>query len=32
MKCEIGAEILHDFMLYGDYFTDAYTERSVSNG
>lgn len=32
LKCEIGAEIPHDFMLDGDDFTDAYTERSVSNG
>lgn len=32
LKCEIGAEIPHDFMLDGDVFTDAYKERSVSNG
>ena len=32
LKCEIGAEIPHDFMLDGDGFTDAYKERSVSNG
>lgn len=32
LKCEFGAEIPHDFMLDGDDFTDAYTERSVSNG
>lgn len=32
LKCEIGAEIPHDFMLDGDDFTNAYTERSVSNG
>lgn len=32
LKCEIGAEIQHDFMLDGDDFTDAYKERSVSNG
>lgn len=32
LKCEIGAEIPHDFMLDGDDFTDAYKERSVSNG
>lgn len=31
-KCEIGAEIPHDFMLDGDNFTDVYKERSVSNG
>lgn len=31
LKCEIGAEIPHDFMLDGDDFTDAYKERSVSN-
>lgn len=32
LKCEIGAEIPHDFMLDGDDFIDAYKERSVSNG
>lgn len=32
LKCEIGAMIPHDFMLDGDDFTDAYKERSVSNG
>lgn len=32
LKCEIGAEIPHDFMLDGADFVDAYTERSVSNG
>lgn len=32
LKCEIGAEIPHDFMLDGNDFTDAYKERSVSNG
>lgn len=32
LKCEIGAEISHDFMLDGDNFTDVYKERSVSNG
>lgn len=32
LKCEIGATIPHDFMLDGDGFTDAYKERSVSNG
>lgn len=32
LKCEIGAEIPHDFMLDGDEFTNAYKERSVSNG
>lgn len=32
LKCEIGADIPHDFMLDGDDFTDAYKERSVSNG
>ena len=32
LKCDIGAEIPHDFMLDGDDFTDAYKERSVSNG
>ena len=31
LKCEIGAEIPHDFMLDGDDFTSAYNERSVSN-
>ena len=31
LKCEIGAEIPHDFMFDGDDFTDAYKERSVSN-
>lgn len=32
LKCEIGAEIPHDFMLDGDEFTNAYKERSVFNG
>lgn len=32
LKCEIGAYIPHDFMLDGDEFTNAYKERSVSNG
>lgn len=32
LKREIGAKIPHDFMLDGDDFTDAYKERSVSNG
>lgn len=32
LKCEIGAEIPHDYMLDGDDFTNAYKERSVSNG
>lgn len=32
LKCDIGAEIPHDFMLDGDDFTSAYKERSVSNG
>lgn len=32
LKCEIGAEIPHDFMLDGDNFTNVYKERSVSNG
>lgn len=32
LKCEIGAEIPHDFMLDGADFTNVYTERSVSNG
>lgn len=32
LKCEIGAEIPHDFMFDGDDFTGAYKERSVSNG
>lgn len=31
LKCELGAEIPHDFMLDGDDFTNAYKERSVSN-
>lgn len=31
LKCEIGAEIPHDFMLDGDDFTSIYKERSVSN-
>lgn len=31
LKCKIGAEIPHDFMLDGDDFTGAYKERSVSN-
>ena len=31
LKCEIGAEIPHDFMLDGGVFTNAYKERSVSN-
>lgn len=32
LKCDIGAEIPHDFMLDGDDFINAYNERSVSNG
>ena len=32
LKRDIGAEIPHDFMLDGDVFTNAYKERSVSNG
>lgn len=32
LKCEFGVTIPHDFMLDGDDFTDAYKERSVSNG
>lgn len=32
LKCEIGAEIPHDFMLDGDDFTNVYKERGVSNG
>lgn len=32
LKCELGAEIPHDFMLDGDDFTNVYKERSVSNG
>lgn len=32
LKCKLGAEIPHDFMLDGSVFTDAYKERSVSNG
>lgn len=32
LKCEIGAEIPHDYMLDGNEFTDVYKERSVSNG
>lgn len=28
----VEAVIPHDFMLDGDDFTDAYKERSVSNG
>lgn len=32
LKCEIGAEIPHDFMLDGDDFTNVYNERGVSNG
>lgn len=31
LKCEIGAEIPHDYMLDGGDFTNAYKERSVSN-
>lgn len=31
LKCEIGAEIPHDFMLDGDDFTSAYKEGSASN-
>lgn len=31
LKCELGAEIPHDFMLDGDDFTNVYKERSVSN-
>lgn len=32
LKCEIGAEIPHDFMFDGDDFTNVYTERGVYNG
>lgn len=32
LKCEIGAEIPHDFMFDGDDFINVYKERSVSNG
>ena len=32
LKCEIGAEIPHDFMLDGDDFTAVYKERGVFNG
>ena len=31
LKCDIGAEIPHDFMLDGNDFIDVYKERSVSN-
>ena len=31
LKCEIGAEIPHDFMLDGDDFTSEYKEGSASN-
>lgn len=31
LKCEIGAEIPHDFMLDGDDFTIAYKEGGASN-
>lgn len=31
LKCEIGAEIPHDFMLDGADFTSAYKEGSASN-
>lgn len=31
LKCEIGAEIPHDFMLDGYDFTSAYKEGSASN-
>lgn len=31
LKCEIGAEIPHDFMLDGYVFTSAYKEGSASN-
>lgn len=31
LKCVIGAEIPHDFMLDGDEFTSAYKEGSDSN-
>lgn len=31
LKCEIGAEIPHDFMFDGDDFTSAYKEGSASN-
>lgn len=31
LKCEISAEIPHDFMLDGCVFTSAYKEGSVSN-
>lgn len=32
LKMRNRREIPHDFMLDGDDFTDAYKERSVSNG
>ena len=31
LKCEIGAEIPHDFMLDGDEFTDHYKESEVKD-
>ena len=31
LKCEIGAEIPHDFMLDGDEFTNAYKESEVKD-
>lgn len=31
LKCEIGAEIPHDFMFDGDDFTNAYKEGGASN-
>jgi hypothetical protein len=31
LKCEIGAEIPHDFMLDGDDFTNAYKESEVKD-
>jgi hypothetical protein len=32
LKCEIGAEIQHDFMFDGDNFTNVYKEGSEYNG
>lgn len=31
LKCEIGAEIQHDFMLDGDEFTNQYKESEVKD-
>ena len=31
LKCEIGAEIPHDFMLDGDEFTNQYKESEVKD-